>query len=74
MFYSSFGAELLRISRASNNRNQFSASIKPLVNRMIKQGADIERLSKVTQKFYNRHVQEFDNLVNNFDELVSLLL
>jgi len=74
MFYSSFGAELLRIARASNNQIQFTNSIKPLVNRMLKQGAYLDKLSNVTKKFYNRHFEEFTNLVHNFDVRVSLLL
>ena len=36
MFYSSIGAETLRIARASNNPDCSSLSIKPLVIRMIK--------------------------------------
>jgi len=74
MFYSSFGAELLRVSRASNNTNQFTNSIKPLVSRMIKQGANFDKLSKITKKFYNRHIEEFSNLVYSLDILISLLL
>ena len=73
LFYSSFGAELLRIGRASNNLHQFTNSVKPLVNRMVKQGANFDKLSKVSNKFFNRHPVAFTNLVTNCDILVSLL-
>ena len=55
IFYSSICAEALRIARASNNSNSFSSSIKPLVTRMLKQGAYKEKLSNTPCKFFNKH-------------------
>ena len=59
MFYSSIGAETLRIARASNNPDCFSLSIKPLVIRMLKQGACKEKLNNVLCKFFNKHQNDF---------------
>ena len=72
IFYSAIGAEALRIARASNNVDAFSSSIKPLITRMIKQGAQHHRLSKVLCKFYKRHQPYFKDIVNNSQELLSL--
>ena len=55
IFYSAIGAEVLRIARASNNGVAFFGSVKPLLSRMLKQGADNHRLLNVICKFYNRH-------------------
>ena len=46
IFYSSFGAEILRIARTSNNYTSFFAASKILLERMYRQGASKVRLIK----------------------------
>ena len=70
IFYSAIGAEILRIARASNNGDAFYSSVKPLIFRMMKQGANNHRLSNIIQKFYNRHQVYFKNVVVNSQELL----
>ena len=55
IFYSSIGAETLRIARASNNAASFFSSVKPLISRMLKQGANASKLSNVLKKFLTKH-------------------
>ena len=50
MFYSSIGAEILRISRVSSAEVQFFNSSEAVIRRMINQGARKERLKKNTKK------------------------
>ena len=73
MFYSAIGAEILRIAKACNNVDAFLSSVKPLLCRMLKQGANNRRLSNVVRKFYNRHQVYFENIVVNVQELLSLI-
>ena len=74
IFYSSIGAETLRIAKASNNADAFYFSVKPLIERMIKQGADCLKLSNVLRKFYNKHKIYFSDKAKTSQELISLLL
>ena len=73
MFYSSIGAETLRIARASNNPDCFSLSIKPLVIRMLKQGACKEKLNNVLCKFFNKHQNDFQYVARTTQELLALI-
>jgi len=73
MFYSSIGAETLRIARASNSSDYFSLSIKPLIRRMLKQGASKEKLNNVIKRFYNRHQDDFESVAKSAQELLALI-
>ena len=73
IFYSAIGAEALRIARASNNSDSFHLSLKPLINRMLKQGAHKDKISKVLKKFFNRHEPYFIDIVKNSEEFLSLI-
>ena len=73
IFYSSICAETLRIARASNNSNSFSSSIKPLVTRMLKQGAYKEKLSNTLRKFFNKHQNDFQYVAKTAQELLTLI-
>ena len=73
MFYSSIGAECLRIARACNNPESFSRAIKPLVERMIKQGGDIQRIKNCLKKFFNRHQNDFIYVGKESNDLTNLL-
>ena len=73
MFYSSIGAEILRIARAINNSDCVSLSIKPLVIRMLKQGACKEKLNNVLCTFFNKHHNDFQYVVRTTQELLALI-
>jgi len=63
--YSSIGAEILRISRASNNADQFISASKNLLNRMISQGAKQHKIVRVLKKTYGRHSIDFFLIASN---------
>ena len=73
MFYSSIGAEILRIERPSNNSDCFSLSIKPLDIRMLKQGACKEKLNNMLCKFFNKHQNDFQYVAISTQELLALI-
>ena len=50
MFYSTISAEVLRICRATSNYSFFLDSVKKIISRMSKQGADILGIKKVVTK------------------------
>ena len=54
-FYSSLGAEILRIGRANGSLNDFRRSGKALISRMVKQGAKDCKMKQVLRKVYGRH-------------------
>ena len=62
MFYSSFGAELLRIARASTHTEDFSFSANKLISRLLKQGGKIVRVNNSINKTFGRHAEEFNHL------------
>ena len=74
IFYSSICAETLRITRASNNSNSFSSSIKALVTRMLKQGAYKEKFSNTLFKFFNKHQNDFQYVAKTAQELLTLIV
>jgi hypothetical protein len=47
MFYSTIGAEILRICRATSHYNFFLISARSLISRMRKQGADTQGIQRV---------------------------
>ena len=73
IFYSSIGAETLRIARASNTPNSFFTSVKPLFERMFKQGAVKMRLKNILIKFFNNHLDDFQYVTKTSYELLALL-
>ena len=60
MFYSSLGAEVLRIGRANNDVTTFFNSTKCIIDRMIKQGGKIYNIIKILKKLYGRHFETFN--------------
>ena len=54
MFYSSIGAEILRIGRVSSSTCNFLSSCKTLIERVKKQGAKQYKLEKILKKIYGR--------------------
>ena len=73
IFYSSLGAEILRIARATSNVESFTMSSKKLIIRMIKQGAVMSRVQLVLKKFFGRQQQDFLHVCNSGNDLCSLL-
>ena len=70
--YSVIGAEWLRIGRASNNPESFPTSIKPLIARIIRQGASIGKINSSILKFFNKHHSDF-NVCQSKQELLNLI-
>ena len=74
IFYSSIGAEILRIARTSSNCKSFQESSKKLLSRMFKQGAIKERVIKTLKRAFGRHdiLKEFAGTASLFaDTLVK---
>ena len=74
IFYSSIGAEILRIARASYNMQDFITTSRTLLNRMVSQGAKHHRLVRVLKKIYGRHISTFSHIASNAITFVSQLL
>ena len=72
MFYSCFGAELIRIARVSSNLENFSTAGKALLERVLKQGAKIPRLERALKKVYGRQLV-FQTLASNSTLFVNSL-
>ena len=62
IFYSTIGAEILRIGRASSTTENFTRSAKLVLKRMLHQGADPKFMTKVLKRAYGRHeaLQKFN--------------
>ena len=74
IYYSSIGAEILRICKASTNKNDCINSAKLLITRMICQGAEKVRLRNTLRKFYGRHMEIFQKVSENSIDFVNLLI
>ena len=70
--YSAFGAESLRIARASNNPESFSTEIKPLISHMSRQGVSIGKINSSILKFFNKHHSDFD-VCQSKQDLLNLM-
>ena len=70
IFYSSLGAEILRIARATSNVESFTESSQNLIIRMVKQGAVISKVQAVLKKFFGRHQQDFIHICNSATSFV----
>ena len=60
MFYSTIGAEVLRISRVTTSLQELKVSVNLLLHRMYQQGANKECVIKVCTKMLVRYQQVFD--------------
>ena len=67
IFYSSFGAEVLRIVRTSTESKSFFESSKRLLHRMVRQGANKERIVRTLKQNYGRH-----DVLKQFESNASL--
>ena len=59
IFYSSLGAELLRIARCSTTVEFFVSASSTLLTRMRKQGAKPNRINRILNKIFGRHPDIF---------------
>ena len=60
MFYSTIGAEILRICRATSHYNLFLISARNLIDRMRKQGADTQGIQRGITKMIGHHLKPFE--------------
>ena len=84
MFYSTINVEVLRICRATSNFSDFVDSVKKLLKRMIKQGANPptivgreggnEAIKTILLKMMGRHWCDFEKLFKSTEVIVSKLL
>ena len=74
MFYSSLGAEILRIARANNNKISFVKSTKGIINRMFNQGANRTRIANTLKKVFGRHFEVFCEFSPTSEEFINMLL
>ena len=55
IFYSTIGAEVLRLGRASSTPDKFVVPCKAFIQRMLRQGAEYKQLVRVLKRTYGRH-------------------
>ena len=60
MFYSAYGAEILRTARTTSDINSFKNHCRVLVNRMVKQGGKTEKMGKTLSRVFGRHFDVFN--------------
>ena len=73
IFYSSVGAEILRIGRATSHTTDFLNLTSSLLLRMFKQGANKVRLWKILLKMYGRY-QILHKFASNAKVFADILL
>ena len=73
IFYSAFGAEILRSARTTNDAAIFQRNSKILINRKMKQGGKINRLFSTFNKLFSRHFDVFHKYINSSLEFVESL-
>ena len=74
MFYSSLGAELLRIARATTKTESFSSSSNKLISRMTKQGGKGPRIINAINKIFGRHCEDFSHLFSSALEMRTAVI
>ena len=74
IFYSSLGAEILRIGRTTNDFGRFKLSSKKITERMIKQGASHHKTQQCFCKLFGRHFDVFKPFAATCDDFLDLLM
>ena len=74
IFYSSLGAEILRIGKANNNSCSFYNSARIIVQRMIKQGGKITNITKTLKKVFCKHYCIFNNFTESIETFINNLI
>ena len=71
IFYSSIGAETLRICRATSKYSEFLNTIKPFLVRMKNQGSKIRRVEQVIKKVINKNRDNFSKLEKDTSTIIT---
>ena len=74
IFYSSLAGEFLRIARSTLHFVDFVPKGKALIDRMVRQGAQIERVGKIVRKMIASHGHIFANFGVTTTEMINTLL
>ena len=74
IFYSSIGAEVLRIARAASNQQSFFTSARILLGRMLKQGAHEKKVIIILNNIFGNHIMTFSRFCKTSIELGLALL
>jgi len=73
IFRATNGGEILRIGRASSSTEAFVGSAKTVIERMKRQGAHDEELTKILKKTFGRHDELKQFAVNSVKFVSSLI-
>ena len=71
VFYGSVMSEFLRVARCTLNYCDFLPKIKTLFQRMINQGASINKLLKQVKKSFHKHPSAFSSFNISSDEVIN---
>ena len=71
MFYSSIGAEFLRMARVTSKIEDLKISCSQLISRMTKQRGVYQRMLRVISKMINRHPMVFEKYNLNTHEIIA---
>ena len=71
MFYSSIGAEFLRMSRVTSKIEDLRISCSQLISRMTKQRGVYQRMIQVISKMINRHPMVFEKYNLSTHEIIA---
>ena len=74
IFYASLVGEFLRIVRSTLLYEDFKNKARDLCQRMRKQGANIDTMSKKLRKVISRHPENFNNFQSQTDILINQIL
>ena len=74
IFYSSLGAEILRIGRTTNNVKMFEPSSKKVTARMRKQGATVYKIKQTLCKVFGRNFDVFRQFADTCDTFLDIIL
>lgn len=73
IFYSSIGADVLRIAITTSNIAPLVSSYKKPLSRMFKQGALVPKVHSVLKKLFGRHQDDFLHSCKSANEFCNLL-
>ena len=71
IFYSSIGAETLRICRATSKYSEFLNTIKPFLVRMKNQGSKIRKVEQVIKKVINKNRDNFSKFEKDTSTIIT---
>ena len=72
MFYSTISTECIRICRSTSELAPAASSIKALISRMVKQGAEIRKLINCIRRSFNKHLVHVKYNTTTQDIITSL--